>query len=127
VTGLAVYITSSGQLGVQPSSERYKADIEPLGNRTERLSELRPVSFKYRNDPSGTVQYGLVAEEVARVYPELVVRGADGRINGVRYEELTPLLLHEVQQQQAQIAALNARLAELDELKQEMQAALHAK
>jgi len=127
VTGLAVYITSSGQLGVQPSSERYKTDIESMGTKTERLAELRPVSFKYKNDPNGTVQYGLIAEEVAKVYPELVIRGDDGRINGVRYEELTPMLLHEVQQQQAQIAALNARLAELDELKQQMLAALHAK
>ena len=121
VTGSAVYITSSGQLGVLASSERFKTNIEPMGTATERLAELRPVSFKLKNDSSGTVQYGLIAEEVAKVYPDLVTRGDDGRINGVRYEELTPMLLNEVQQQQerlvAQASELAAQGAQLAELK----------
>ena len=129
VTGSAVYITSSGQLGVLASSERYKTNIEPLGTATERLTELRPVSFKLKNDPSGTVQYGLIAEEVAKVYPELVILGDDGQINGVRYEELTPMLLNELQQQRERLAAQasvlaaqNTRLSEIGTLKQQLAA-----
>ena len=116
LTGSAVYVTSSGELGVQGSSERYKEGIEPMGRSTEGLAKLRPVSFRYKNDPSGTPQYGLIAEEVAKVYPELVVRGADGRINGIHYEELAPMLLNEVQQQRAQMLAMQEKVAHLDEL-----------
>jgi hypothetical protein len=129
VTGSAVYITASGQLGVLASSERYKTDIEPMGTSSERLAELRPVTFHLKNDPSGTIQYGLIAEEVAKVYPELVIRGDDGQINGVRYEELAPMLLREVQQQQqqlaaqaSQLAAQTAQLTEINALKQQLAA-----
>jgi hypothetical protein len=129
VTGSAVYITSAGKLGVLASSERYKTDIEPMGTSSERLAELRPVTFRLKNDPSGTIQYGLIAEEVAKVYPELVIRGDDGQINGVRYEELAPMLLHEVQQQQQQLAAQasqltaqSAQLTEINALKQQLAA-----
>jgi hypothetical protein len=62
VTGAAVYVTSSGQLGVLASSERYKTAIAPLGTNTEKLSQLRPVSFHLRTEPNGAVQYGLIAE-----------------------------------------------------------------
>lgn len=123
VTGSAVYVTASGQLGVLASSERYKTDVKSMGAASERLAELRPVSFKLKNDASGTVQYGLIAEEVAKVYPELVIRGSDGQINGLRYEELAPMLLNEVQQQHeqlatqaSQLAAQGAQLAELKAL-----------
>lgn len=99
VTGSAVYISSSGQLGVLASSERFKTAIAAMGDSSEKLAALRPVTFKLKSDPEGTVQYGLIAEEVAKVYPELVVHGADGRINGVRYEELAPMLLNAVQKE----------------------------
>jgi len=105
VTGSAVYITPSGQLGVLASSERFKTDIETLAAASEKLAQLRPVTFKLATDSQGTRQYGLIAEEVAKVYPELVIHGADGRIDGVRYEELAPMLLSGVQQQQAQLLA----------------------
>jgi hypothetical protein len=111
VTGSAVFITSSGQLGVLASSERYKTAIAPMGVGTEKLQELRPVSFHLKTDPSGSVQYGLIAEEVAKVYPELVIRDEAGEIQGVRYEELAPMLLNEVQQQSAKIASLEQQLA----------------
>jgi trimeric autotransporter adhesin len=93
VTGSAVYVTPSGQLGVLASSERFKTDVESMGAASEKLARLRPVTFKLKTDPDGTTQYGLIAEGVAKVYPELVIHGADGRINGVRYEELAPMLL----------------------------------
>jgi hypothetical protein len=131
VTGSAVYVTPSGQLGVLASSERFKTDVETMGAASEKLAQLRPVTFKLRTDSQGTQQYGLIAEEVAKVYPELVIHGADGRIDGVRYEELAPMLLNVVQQQQAQLIAqakvirdVEAQVAQLNEFKQSMMAAL---
>jgi hypothetical protein len=124
VTGSAVYVTSTGQLGVLASSERFKTDVETMDGASDKLARLRPVTFKLKTDPQGTVQYGLIAEEVQKIYPELVIHGADGRIEGVRYEELAPMLLSEVQQQAAQIRALKSQVEELSDLKQEMRAAL---
>jgi hypothetical protein len=82
-----------------------------MGASTEMLSKLRPVIFKLKTDAQGTIQYGLIAEEVASVYPELVIRDEHGRIDGVRYDELAPMLLNEVQQQAAKIASLEQQLA----------------
>jgi trimeric autotransporter adhesin len=124
ITGSAVYVTSSGQLGVLASSERYKTEITPIGKRTEKLQELRPVSFHLKTDPKGTLQYGLIAEEVDKVYPELVIRDATGKIQGVRYDELAPMLLTEVQRQAGEIRDLKQQVAGLTELKQEMRAVL---
>ena len=118
VTGSTVYITSTGQLGVLASSERYKTGIESMGSNSKKLQQLRSVSFHLKTNPAGAVQYGLIAEEVAKVYPELVIRDDAGKIEGVRYEELAPLLLNEVQQQQhklaRQTAARRARAAPAD-------------
>jgi trimeric autotransporter adhesin len=114
ITGAAVYVTSSGQLGVLASSERYKTAIAPLGSDTEKLMQLRPVSFHLKTDPKGAVQYGLIAEEVDKVYPELVIRDDSGKVQGVRYDELAPMLLNEVQKQQRTIAAQNAHAAAQD-------------
>jgi hypothetical protein len=124
VTGSAVYVTSSGQLGVLASSERFKTDVQTLGEGDDKLAQLRPVTFKLKTDSDHTVQYGLIAEEVAKVYPELVIHGADGRIDGVRYEELTPLLLHQVQQQREQLAAQALQFHELQQQISEMHAAI---
>jgi hypothetical protein len=133
--GTAVVIDSSGQLGTVSSSIRYKEDIQPMAEASERLLQLRPVKFRYKKaDASGEkpMQYGLIAEEVAKVYPELVVRdAATGRIDGVRYDELAPMLLNEVQQQQqkirtqaAQLRDVLQQLAVLKEVSQATQVAL---
>jgi hypothetical protein len=114
VTGAAVYVTSSGRLGVLASSERYKTSIEPIGSTAVKLGQLRPVTFHLKNDPRGALQYGLIAEEVDKVYPELVIRDDTGRIQGIRYDELGPMLLSEVQRQQRKIAAQDARAAAQD-------------
>lgn len=111
-TGAAVYVTPSGQLGVLASSERYKTDIAALAADTDKLQQLRPVTFHLKTDRSGTLQYGLIAEEVDKIYPELVLRDGQGKVQGVRYEELTPILLSQVQEQQRVIAAQDAELAE---------------
>jgi hypothetical protein len=133
VSGSAVMINSKGQLGVTVSSERFKTAIAPMGGRTDKLAELKPVTFHLKTDPQGAVQYGLIAEEVAKVYPELVIRNESGRIDGVRYDELAPMLLNEVQQQAARIRELEAQqtrdrraqAAELKQLKEELQSSLH--
>jgi polyhydroxyalkanoate synthesis regulator phasin len=113
--GLQVVIDSSGQLGTVSSSIRYKEDVQPMAGATERLLKLRPVKFRYKKaGVSGEkpIQYGLIAEEVAEVYPELVVRDATtGRIDGVRYDELAPMLLNEVQQQQSKMTAQAENMA----------------
>jgi Chaperone of endosialidase len=113
VTGAAVYVTSSGQLGVLASSERYKTAIEPMGENTKKLQQLRPVSFHLKSDPKGAVQYGLIAEEVAKIYPELVIRDDAGKIQGVHYEELAPILLNEEQQQAKEIRDLKKLVTEM--------------
>jgi hypothetical protein len=108
VTGTNVVIDGNGQLGVVLSSARYKRDIEPLGARSAGVRQLRPVTFVYTNDRQGARQYGLIAEEVAAVYPELVTRTATGEVQAVRYQELIPLLLAELQRQQQELEALRA-------------------
>lgn len=103
-TYMPVVVNSDGLLGVaNSSSERFKSDIATMGSSTEKLSQLRPVKFHYKHDKDATQYYGLVAEEVAEVYPELVIHGPHGRIDGVRYDELSPMLLNVVQQQAAEI------------------------
>jgi polyhydroxyalkanoate synthesis regulator phasin len=145
VTGSAVVVSSTGQLGVTVSSERFKTDIAPMSSASEKLQQLRPVTFHLKSDPHGPLQYGLIAEEVAKVYPELVIRDESGRIDGVRYDELAPMLVNEAQQQKkqrvaqaiknagqdariaaqdAEIRTLRRQVAELQDLKQELRAAL---
>jgi hypothetical protein len=94
-----------------------------MGSATARLDELRPVTFQYKGNLQGSRQYALIAEEVAQVYPELVVRDAKGQIVTVRYDELAPMLLNEIKQQRWHFAEqLNAQAAEMRELKAEMRA-----
>jgi len=124
VTGAQVVVTPSGQLGVLASSERYKTDVRPLAADTERLSRLQPVSFHLRSEPDGAVQYGLIAEDVEKVYPELVIRDMEGSIQGVRYDELAPMLLNEMQRQQQVNAAQGAMIQALQQQLAAIQATL---
>jgi hypothetical protein len=114
LTSLPVYITPSGALGVVGSSARFKDGVVDMGDATQGLMSLRPVRFRYKPgiDPSGLEQYGLVAEEVARVYPDLVAYDAEGQPLTVRYQALTPMLLNEVQRQARQISEQRRQLAE---------------
>jgi hypothetical protein len=125
---IAVLIDSNGQLGTTSSSRRFKQDIEGLGENSERLLALHPVKFRYKDHAAQgdtTPQYGLIAEEVAEVFPELVVYDPEGRPETVRYHLLAPLLLAELQRQSARwerrdadqeerIRALLTRLAVLE-------------
>src|SRR5262249_44703676 len=92
---------------------RYKQDIETMAGRSEGLLKLRPVTFSYRDDASSAPRYGLIAEEVATVYPELVTRTATGEVQTVKYHELIPLLLNELQREQQNVATLKQELADL--------------
>ncbi len=97
-----VVIDSAGQLGTVSSSRRVKRDIEALPGLSE-LRDLKPVSFRYREGPP-ELHYGLLAEQVAKVFPELAVYGKDGLPETVQYQELPALLLAELQAQRRQIA-----------------------
>jgi endosialidase-like protein len=110
--GVAVYVNSSGQLGTLTSSIRYKEDIEDMEASSDRLMELRPVTFHYKPeyDESGLQQYGLIAEEVAKVDPQLVVYDADGTPQTVRYHFINAMLLNEVQKQHRQIEEQQAKI-----------------
>lgn len=100
--GVPVYINSNGQLGTVNSSIRYKEDVREMGEASSAIFRLRPVTYRYKQayaDGSKPIDYGLIAEEVAEVYPDLVVKGADGQIQTVQYQKLTPMLLNEVQKE----------------------------
>jgi hypothetical protein len=108
-----VLIDSNGQLGTISSSRRFKEDIHDMGGASEGLMRLRPVTFRYKkpfDDGSKPIQYGLIAEEVAEVYPDLVARSADGQIETVKYQVLDPMLLNEVQRQHAEAQRQQAEI-----------------
>ena len=126
--GIAVFINSSGRLGTTTSSQRFKQDIEPMAKTSEALFALKPVTFRYKKaiDPQGTAQFGLVAEDVEAVNPDLVVRDKGGKAHSVRYDQVNAMLLNEFLkehkafleeqrkglEQAASIAALNATVAQ---------------
>jgi trimeric autotransporter adhesin len=119
VVGDAVVVGANGQLGTATSSARFKKDIKPMDKTSEAILSFKPVSFHYKSDNKGTAQFGLIAEEVAKVNPDLVVRDRNGEIYSVRYEAVNAMLLNEflkehrtVQEQQKEIDALNAELKE---------------
>jgi hypothetical protein len=108
-----VVVDGVGQLGTIISSRRVKDNIADMGGASGTLMKLRPVTFHYKSDknPKGrTLQYGLVAEEVAKVAPGLVAHSADGKVETVYYQFLAPMLLNEYQKQQRTIQAQAAEL-----------------
>ncbi len=120
---IPVVIDSNGQLGTISSSIRFKEDVRDLGGVSSRIFQLRPVSFRYKGQ-MGNAHYGLIAEEVDQVMPELAVHGKDGQIETVAYHELPPLLLSEVQKQQKAIERLEVDNADLRQQLAEIRALL---
>lgn len=124
--GVQVFINSAGQLGTVTSSQRFKKDIKSLDSVSNKLLQLRPVSFIYKEDEKNEVQYGLIAEEVAKVYPELVQYDQQGKPFTVYYRLLTPLLLSELQRQyessSVQQEKIDAQQAELISLREQLSA-----
>lgn len=113
-SGINVLVNPDGRLGTTTSSARFKEGIEDLGDVTDRLRRLRPVRFHYvagHDDGARLPQFGLIAEEVAAVIPELVVYGADGRPQTLRYHFLPILLLDALQRQEDEVAELREALA----------------
>ena len=92
---LPVYIDSFGQLGSLSSSERFKKDIHPMDRSSDVLLQLDPVTFHYKSDDTATPEFGLIAEQVEKVDPDLVVRGDDGKVYSVRYDAVNAMLLNE--------------------------------
>jgi hypothetical protein len=123
---VAVMIDSNGQLGTVSSSRRFKQDIEDMGDASRGLMTLRPVTFRYKqpfNDGSKPIQYGLIAEEVEEVYPDLVARSADGQIETVKYQVLDSMLLNEVQRQEREIDQLKQQNDQLQRRLERLEAA----
>jgi Chaperone of endosialidase len=118
-TGLSVFVDSAGKLGTTLSSRRFKRDIKPMDKSSEVVLALKPVTFYYRSDAQGAPQFGLVAEDVADLNPDLVVRDKDGELLSVRYDQVNAMLLNEflkehrkVQDLEKGMATLTARLEE---------------
>jgi len=110
----SVTITSSGRLGRgNVSSRRYKHDIKPMEKASEMLYALKPVSFRYHKeyDASQTIAFGLIAEEVAEVYPDLVGRSPKGEPESVRYEQINAMLLNEFLKEHCKVQELEANAA----------------
>src|SRR5438046_9569130 len=114
VTGVPVVVNNLGQLGVAASSARFKDEIKPMDKASAAILALKPVTFRYKKaiDPQGIPQFGLVAEDVEKVSPDLVVRDKEGKPYSVRYDQVNAMLLNEflkehkiVQEQGAMIAS----------------------
>lgn len=127
VGGIPVQINSNGQLGAQTSSLRFKEQVRDMGDSTSALMKLRPVTFLYKPEydkGERTLQYGLIAEEVAKVYPELVAYDNDGQPYSVRYQYLATMLLNEVQKQyhraDAEAKVITTQEQKIDQLEQRL-------
>jgi hypothetical protein len=126
VVGDPVVVDANGQLGTATSSARFKKEINPMNDASEAIFALKPVSFQYKSDPKGTRQFGLIAEDAAKVNPDLVSRDRNGEIYSVRYEAVNAMLLNEflkqhkafleeqrkVQERQAAITQLQSTVAQ---------------
>ena len=123
VTGTAVQVTADGQLGTVPSSERFKEDITPMETASEGVLFLRPVMFHYKEDPNQTRQFGLIAEEVARINADLVVRDKQGRPYGVRYDQVNAMLLNEFLKEHRKNEEQKATIARLESMVEKQEAA----
>ena len=112
--GVAVFCNSDGKLGVISSSARFKEDIKPMDEASEVILALKPVSFRYKQeiDPQRIPQFGLVAEEVEKVNPDLIVRDREGKPQTVRYEQINAMLLNEFLKEHRKVEELEATVAQ---------------
>ena len=123
---IPVVIDSAGQLGTMSSSKRFKKEIKPMEQTSEAILALKPVTFQYKSDPSGTAQFGLIAEEVAKVDPELVVRDAEGEIYSVRYEAVNAMLLNEFLKEHRTVQELKSIVAKQEAIIAQQQKGMEA-
>jgi hypothetical protein len=115
VAGLTVVVDGNGQLGTIASSERFKNEIKPMNEASEAIFDLKPVTFRYKNqlDPKQAPQFGLVAEEVEKVDPDLVAHDAAGEVYTVRYEAVNAMLLNEFLKEHRRVEELEAAVKHL--------------
>ena len=113
--GTPVYVNLFGKLGTLTSSRRFKEDIKPMNNTSEALFGLKPVTFRYKKeiDPQGIPQFGLIAEDVAQVNPQLVVRDKEGKVNTVRYEQINAMLLNEFLKEHKKVEEQEVTISDL--------------
>src|SRR5213079_1341565 len=113
--GTTVVVNAAGKLGVAPSSERFKQEIKPMDKASEAILSLKPVTFRYKHelDPDGIPQFGLVAEEVEKVNPDLVARDEQGKVYTVRYEAVNAMLLNEFLKEHRKVEQLEETVAKL--------------
>ena len=113
--GTAVFINSDGKLGTATSSRRFKDEIKPMERASEALFALKPVTFRYKKgiDLHGISQFGLVAEDVEAVNPDLVVRDKEGKVNTVRYDAVNAMLLNEFLKEHRKVAEEEATITQL--------------
>jgi hypothetical protein len=127
-----VVIDSAGQLGTMSSSRRFKKEIKPMDEASETILALKPVTFHYKSDKTNTPQFGLIAEEVAEVNPDLVVRDQNGEVYTVRYDAVNAMLLNEFLKEHRKVQEQDRKIKEQDttiaDLKNEIEAVIaHAK
>ena len=110
--GVGVIVNANGQLGTVLSSARFKTAIKPMDKTSDAILALKPVTFRYKEelDPDGVPQFGLIAEEVEKVNPDLVVRGEDGKVSTVRYEAVNAMLLNEFLKEHRKVESLERLL-----------------
>jgi uncharacterized coiled-coil protein SlyX len=112
-TTAPVVVSDGGQLGTVASSERFKKDIATMDKSSEAILSLRPVTFHYKSDTKGTPQFGLIAEEVAKINPALVLPDKEGKPFTVRYDAVNAMLLNEFLKEHKQVEAQQATIVEL--------------
>ena len=112
--GVRVVVNPNGRLGTVVSSGRFKEAVKPMNDASEALFALQPVTFRYKHelDPDGIPQFGLIAEEVEKVNPELVARDTDGTVNTVRYDAINAMLLNEFLKEHRKVQKLEAAVAQ---------------
>jgi trimeric autotransporter adhesin len=108
----AVFVDQFNVIGIAASSRRFKHDIQPMDKSSEAILALKPVTFKYNADKNGRTQYGLIAEDVATVNPDLVVQHKDGEISTVRYEQVNAMLLNEFLKEHKKVQNLEVTIAQ---------------
>jgi hypothetical protein len=114
-TGVTVIVDSTGHLGTTTSSARYKEAIKPMATASETLHALEPVTFRYKKelDPENIAQFGLVAEQVEKLNPDLVARDEQGKPYTVRYDAVNAMLLNEFLKEHQTVQELKKQVAEL--------------
>ena len=108
-------VNSNGKLGVATSSSRFKEAIKPMNKASEAILALKPVSFRYKQDidPDGVPQFGLIAEEVEKINPDLVVRDEQSKVMTVRYESVNAMLLNEFLKEHRKVEEQGAIIAQM--------------